>query len=333
MPTRVLQAVLAAVLSSGGSLVAQVVCTATAVQPLVVSAVRNGSPVSQTFPAGPLPPSGVVLDTPGQSSIAARVSAAPWPASYLPPGGGAGWVLSGNVNVAFGFPGGYGAASHSGRVQLRFHSPQPVSGLLYLWAGFLHSPQFQHFNGDATVDIDCNGIPNYRASVLDGSNIQIPMTIDNTGRSICVDLAMVGSWIYSGNNSIQGYATAHWTIVFLEDSYGLGRHATGCSPMEFSRDPFASWRVRISVGAGVAPIAAGFFLLGLGTQNVMLPNVPNCPLLVSSPALVPPDIIGPTGMGLFPPDVHIPPGISFYCQAMWIDTQGWMLTSDSVRTM
>lgn len=317
-----------------GPLAAQAASTATVTQPLVVTASSTGS---QTVPVGLLPAGGVRLVSPGASTTYVRANLDVVP--FLPtglPSGGTGWHLNGSMDISLGFPVGAGSASVAGQIQLHFTSPQPVSGLLYMWPGFQNSPPFQGFTGDATLDVDCNGVPDHAASALREQNVQIPVILDSTGRSICIRYNLSGSLSHSGTGGASAYAHAYWNIVFLPGAYGLERRRSGCAPIYIDRGPYVNnWSAAIvvrTVGPAPAPILLGFFLLGLAEQNTPLQAPPNCPLLVASPAALVPSLQTSSVLALYPPNVAIPSGTHLYCQAIWMDTQINVYTSDSIRT-
>jgi hypothetical protein len=181
-----------------------------------------------------------------------------------------------------------------------------------------------------------DGIPDYFASTQYPQDVNIPLTLDANGRSMAIDFSFSGSVNQWSPNGVGGEAEAYWEILFIPNTYALERYATGCVPLTFARDPYNHYTLIIASSAtsqSQVPLAAGLFLLGLAPQNTLLSVPPYCPLLIANFTLVPPGGISASDVGLFPPDLPIPPGLQFYCQAVWLDAQGNLLTSDSIRTM
>lgn len=295
----------------------------------------SSSTGSQTFPPGPVPSSGVRVETSPQNTIRAALGvlpASPGSGNTFP-AGTTGWTVGGGVHIAFGFCCN-ATASTSGRVLLHFASPQAVSGLLYLQPNFTHYPTLQTLQGDVTVDIDVNGVPDYATRTQFQQGVPIPVTLGPAGMTIGVDIAMSGSWWYNGTNSVSGEAAATWTIVFLPGTYGFEQFGTGCHPAIIART--SAWGPAFGCRlptANPVTIVMGFFLVGLAPQNTPHPHPPNCPLLVASPVVVTPTVLYPRSIWLYPPDIALPPGLQFYGQAIWLNTLGEVITSDSVRTM
>jgi hypothetical protein len=323
---------LPAVLSLCVSVRAQAVSSVVVTQDLVVTSSTTGT---WTFPAGPVPQAGLSLTTQGQNSCWSRIDLSPDGGLAPPPPGGTGWWLDGTIHISLSPPGGYAAVSLTGSVILSFSSPQPVNGVLYL-RPYFRLLGFNSFSGDATVDVDLDGIPDYSASTQYPQDVNIPLTLDANGRSLAIAFSFNGSVSQWSINGVSGEAGAYWDILFIPNTYALEPYATGCVPLTFARDPYSSYSLGIASTAtsqSQVPIGPGLFLLGLGPQNTPLPFQPFCPLLVTNLTLVPPDAFAAYGIGFHPPDLPIPPGLQFYCQAVFLDAQGNVLTSDSIRTM
>jgi hypothetical protein len=304
---------------------AQVVCTVAVTQPLVVTA----NTVTQSQPVGPLPQSDLTLRT-ASGTASSQIQLYYYLGGPILPPGVTGWGFDCQISVAASYPFGGGGASQSGRVLLTFSSPQPVDGVICLRPTF--AQQFQVFSGDLTIDTDMDGVPDYFASLQHEQEVDFPLTLDANGRSMAIDFSLNG--FTTANSGADG--AAHWDVVFLPGTYALEKCATGCVPLTFWRNPSTFFSVGIVcdvTSTAQVPIAAGLFLLGLGPQNVPLPFPPFCPVLVANPAIVPPDGIDMGSLGLFPPDVSLPHGLQFYCQAVWLDAQGNVQTSDCIRTM
>lgn len=317
------------------NLSAQATCTATVTQPLVVSVLGYGT---QSRAVGALPLSGVSLLQSGVGSSA--LGAYPYVAPYMR-SGGAGWRVAGVLDVdstiQFWHSGNW---SLSGQIRLHMQSPTPVQGILYISPEFRHYGPFPTFAGDVTLDIDASGTPDYscrQRAPFDA--IESVVTLDAVGRDFIIDLNMSASWTFVGPGDMNATAYATWDVVFLPDTYALDTDQVGCVPMGFGRSdypfPHAAWDVGLGASPpqGVPGIVAGIFLLGTSPQNVPLTTPPYCPLLVADPAVVLPTNWGATGVSLWPPEMQMPPGLTFYLQAAWLNTANQIITSDSVRTL
>lgn len=308
---------------------AQATCTATATQPLVVTASLTGT---QTQPTGPLPSTVYLVSS--NLWERANLYCSEWPSTMLP-AGATRWRVGGELEISVTTQWFANVAvSLDGQVRLHLQSPTPVAGLLYLWPEFFLDP-FQTYTGDITIDVDADGLPDYGARLQSRRPVEIPVTLDASGRDIVVDLDMDASWNFTGPGSANGEARGRWDVVFLPNTFGLERRSGSCVPIDHGRGE-PDWRARIVCrlpSQTAPPMVAGFFLLGLAEQNTVIPVPPNCRLLVDNPSFVMPSAMWPTLIRLDIPDVYVPPGLHFYCQGVWLDAQNQVFTSDSIRTM
>lgn len=313
---------------------AQATMTASVTQPLFVSAYSNGQTTTSTQPVGPLPTTSTAL-TASQTGTMSSLVVGEWPSSTLP-AGATGWQVCGelqmSVTSSWGF---YATASLTGGVRLHVQSPVPVNGVLYLVPQYDYSSPFQTYSGDLTVDLDGDGVPDHRASAPSSRAVEVPITLDAAGRDVQVDLGMSASWALVGSGTIFGHAIVSWDVLFLPEALCLETSSVGCVPMDFGRVVYTRWKATAGcyLPTPSAPaMVFGGFLFGISEQSVPLPYPPGCPQLVANPVVVAPTRFWPEGIEIDLPDVWIPPGLHFYLQGVWLDSQNQVFTSDSIRT-
>lgn len=318
-------------LASTANLMAQATCTATVIQPLIVSATGGGT---HTRTVGAIPVSGATVVSQSYGVLASAYAGA-WTSAQLP-SGAVGWRIVCEVQMDLTSQFGINVAeSVSGRVRLHFQSQAPVHGFLHCGPEHFFLP-LQSYSGDLFLDLNADGVPDFGAIGQDWRPTGLPMTLDAVGWDVILDLNMIASWQLIGAGTAHGDAAGIWDVVFLPNTYGLEMSQTGCIPVDLGRDPFGSWRMQVAahVPSQLAPpIVAAIFLIGLAETNNPLPTQPFCSLLVDNPAIVLPSMWGANVLSLTLPDLWVPPGLHFYLQGAWLDAQNQVFTTDSVRTM
>lgn len=317
------------VLVLGASASAQVVASATASQPLVASSSVSGS---VQFAVGPLPIDGLSLWTPGNSGTNAIVYVDTLSSSQLV--GATGWSLYINLNASTSWSPNWAAAT--GQLLVQFQSPQPVDGVLFFEPYWSEWWGLSSITGDATVDIDSDGLPDFSARTppSTGTSVELPCTIGTTPLSVTLNWNVTGSLLAMGQ-PLSGSMRFGWKVSFVPGTYALEPYGAGCTNLWVDRSWWGaspmSPHLVCGPGSG-SDMVVGGFLLGFGQQNTSLSLPPQCPLLVANPTLVPPTLIGPHGMFLDLPHFQLPLGVQFLCQGIWLDAAGLVISSNAVRS-
>lgn len=305
--------------------VAQVSCSASVAQPLVVV----GPGGANSIPAGSIPASGVSVQSPIQLTASyAAIAAHPYPGGW--PRGALQWNVAVGIRLDIN-PWGMQSGSATGLIRLSFSNPTPIRGCMRLVPHFSESAaRFASLTGDIGADVDNDGVADYYAR--SDSAVDIPVAF---GGPVPLNVGM--SISFAGQATSMGAATFNagvaWEVVILPDTYALEPYGQECAELVVYRSDYRQWAPSITMWmstGGQAPLV-GIFLCGFTSQNQQLPVAPFCDLLVANAQIVLPTGLTGINMYLDLPHFALPAGTDVYIQGLWIDSAGGLISSNGLH--
>ncbi|MCR9246841.1 MAG: hypothetical protein NXI31_17550 [bacterium] len=290
--------------------------TGTITQELSVRA-SSSTMQQQVVPVGPLPSGGATLwvSTPG---AAARMR---WEPTTGHPAGVAGFELHASGWGILSWTSGAGSFSNSGRVVLDFTMPTPTPMLL-------HIQGTNQIGGITQTDIDIDDDGSVEASLTGLTpsgqiDLEIGLLVGPGGRSIGLQHSSSGAALFANVSAFVDVELTAYANAYPVEAYG-----TGCIAQTYTRDATGAVTLRCPASAG--SLAA--YALGLNPTQIALPFTPGCFQLTDVLYFLP--VVPAGGEANLPLSLPaLPPGLAVHMQAVVLDSNNVITTSNGLRVV